>query len=226
MPRAARYAPAGMVFHVLNRGVGRRTLFVTDADYLAFEAVLEETLRTRPMRICAYVLMPNHWHFVLWPARDGDLSAFVQQLTNTHVKRWKAHRHEVGYGHLYQGRYKCFPVQTEDYFYRVVRYVERNALRANLVARAEDWRWSSLGRSACKTAVKRMVSDWPLPRPNDWLEIVNRPQSHAELEALRRCANRGSPFGDASWVAKMANSLGLESTLRPRGRPRRTPQRN
>jgi REP-associated tyrosine transposase len=111
MPRGARYTPGGLVFHVLNRSVGRRTLFDKDADYLAFERVIEETLRTRPIRICAYCLMPNHWHFILWPRNDGDLAAFMQQLTNTHVKRWKEHRQEIGYGHLYQGRYKCFPVQ-------------------------------------------------------------------------------------------------------------------
>jgi len=92
MPRATRYTPGGMVFHVLNRSVGRRTLFEKDGDYFAFERVLEETLRTRPMRVCAYAVMPNHWHFVLWPERDGDLPAFMQQLTNTHVKRWKDER--------------------------------------------------------------------------------------------------------------------------------------
>jgi REP element-mobilizing transposase RayT len=135
-----------MVFHVLNRGVGRRVLFTKDEDFLAFERVVEETLRTRRMRLWAYCLMPNHWHFVVWPERDGDLPAFMQQVTNTHVKRWKEHRHEIGYGHLYQGRYQCFPVETEDYFYQVVRYVERNALRANLVEQAESWRWSSLRR--------------------------------------------------------------------------------
>src|SRR5208283_1487697 len=132
MSRPRRHCPGGMVFHMLNRGVGRRVLFTKDEDFLAFERVVEETLRTRRMRLCAYCLMPNHWHFVVWPERDGDLPAFMQQVTNTHVKRWKEHRHEIGYGHLYQGRYKCFPVETEDYFYQVVRYVERNALRANL----------------------------------------------------------------------------------------------
>jgi putative transposase len=211
-----------MVFHVLNRGVGRRTLFDKHGDYLAFEKVLEETLRTRPMRLCAYCLLPNHWHFVAWPEHDGDLGAFMQQLTNTHVKRWKEHRHEVGYGHLYQGRYKSFPVETDEYFYQVVRYVERNALRANLVARAEAWCWSSLGRANREDAAFPLLSAWPLPRPVDWLEIVNRPQSEEELEALRRCVTRGCPFGSADWVAATARWLGLESTLRQRGRPRRS----
>ena len=91
-----------MVFHVLNRGVSRRTLFEKADDYLALERIIDETLRARPMRICGYCLMPNHWHSVLWPEHDDDLSAFPQQMTNTHVKRWKQHRHETGYGHLYR----------------------------------------------------------------------------------------------------------------------------
>ncbi|OHB66045.1 MAG: hypothetical protein A2V70_19300 [Planctomycetes bacterium RBG_13_63_9] len=221
MPQPRRYFPGGMVFHVLNRGVGRRTLFAKDADFWAFERVMEESLRTRRMRVCAYCLMSNHWHLVVWPERDGDLPAFMQHLTNTHVKRWKQYRHEVGYGHLYQGRYKCFPVETEDYFYRVVRYVERNPLRANLVERAQSWRWSSLRRADRDDPTFPILSPWPLPRPDDWLEIVNQPQSQAELEALRRCVSRGRPFGNPNWVADTARRLGLEPTLRHRGRPKK-----
>src|SRR5271157_2967297 len=170
-----------MVFHVLNRGVGRRVLFTKEEDFLAFERIVEETLRTRRMRLCAYCLMPNHWHFVVWPERDGDLPAFMQQVTNTHVKRWKEHRHEIGYGHLYQGRYKCFPVETADYFHQVVRYVERNALRANLVEQAESWRWSSLRRVEREDPAFPILSAWPLPRPTDWLQLVNQPQTEAEV---------------------------------------------
>ena len=71
-------------------------LFTKDEDFLAFERVIEETLRTRRMRVCAYCLLSNHWHFVLWPERDGDLSAFMHHMTNMHVKRWKQHRREIG----------------------------------------------------------------------------------------------------------------------------------
>ena len=126
-----------MVYHVLNRGVGRQRLFEKPADYAAFEGLMEETLEKSPMRICSYLLMPNHWHLVLWPERDGDLAAFMQRLTVTHVTRWQKHKRRVGEGHVYQGRFKSFPVQEDDYFYQVVRYVERNALRATLVDRAE-----------------------------------------------------------------------------------------
>jgi len=164
--------------------------------------------------------MPNHCHFVVWRERDGDLPAFMQQVTNTHVKRWKEHRHEIGYGHLYQGRYNCFPVETEDYFYQVVRYVERNALRANLVERAKLWRWSSLRRVEREDPAFPILSTWPLPRPTDWLQIVNQPQAEpqaeAEVAALRCCVNRGRPFGDPNWVTDTAKRLGLEWTIRPR----------
>jgi len=210
-----------MVFHVLNRGVGRRDLFEKQGDFLAFERVMPETLRVRPMRVCAYCLLSNHWHFVLWPENDGDLPAFMQQLTNTHVKRWKEHRHETGYGHLYQGRDKSFPVQTNDYFYQVVRYVERNALRANLVERAELWPWSSLGGLGREKISSGVLSDWPLPRPVNWTELVNAPQTESELAALHHCVNRGAPYGDENWIAMTSKQLGLELTLRPRGRPRK-----
>src|SRR5271157_3467525 len=115
MSRPRRHSPGGDGFPLAQPRRGRRVLCTKDEDFLAFERVVEETLRTRRMRLCAYCLMPNHWHFVVCPERDGDLPAFMQQVTNTHVKRWKEHRHEIRYGHLYQGRYKCFPVETEDY---------------------------------------------------------------------------------------------------------------
>ena len=102
-----------MVYHVLNWGVGRKTLFDKDQDFLAFERVVEETLRTCAMRICAFCTLSNHWHFVLWPESDGDLPAFMQQMTNMHVKHWQEYRREIGYGHLYQGHYKCFPVEID-----------------------------------------------------------------------------------------------------------------
>ena len=222
MPRSQRATPGGMVFHVINRGVRRMRLFQRDADYAAFEAIMEETLELRPMRICAYCLMPNHWHLVLWPQQDGELPAFMQRLTITHVTRWQKHRGQVGYGHVYQARYKCFPVGSDEYFYQVVRYVERNALRADLVRGADQWRWSSLWRRLHGTREQRsLLSAWPVPLPRDWLGWVNRAETEAELEALRRSVNRSRPYGSEQWVERVVSTLGLEWTIRPRGRPRK-----
>jgi len=211
-----------MLFHVLNRGVGRMRLFLKDGDFEAFERTIQKTLQTRPMRIIAYCLMSNHWHMVLWPERDGDLGSFMQKLTITHARNWQVHRRRVGYGHLYQGRYKSFPIENDEHCYQVVRYVERNALRANLVGRAEDWRWSSHWQRIHGTAVSRQIlSDWPLPRPTSWRRFVNQPQNDAELAAIRRSVQRGQPYGGDAWTRVMAKRLGLESTLRSRGRPKK-----
>ena len=174
------------------------------------------------MRICGYCVMPNHWHFVLWPAHNGQLAAFMQRLSVTHVTRWQKHHRRIGQGHVYQGRFKSFPVETDEYFYQLVRYVERNALRANLVERAEDWQWSSLWRRESGTPDQRTcLADWPLPRPRGWLKFVNEPETEAELKQLRRCVKRGQPFGSDPWIETTAKQLNLESTLRSPGRPRK-----
>jgi putative transposase len=210
-----------MVFHVLNRGVGRRELFERDDDYAAFEAIVTETLQKCPMRICGYCLMPNHWQFVLWPEQDGGLRG-LKRLTITHVTRWQKRRHVVGEGHLYQGRFKSFPIETDEYFYQVMRYAERNALRAKLCRRAEQRRWGSLWRHVHGSRTERsMLSVWPLPRPRRWVEQVNEPQTEVELAAIRRSVARGRPCGSPDWIEQTAAALGLGSTLRGRGRPRK-----
>lgn len=222
MARSRRVAPGGLVYHVLNRGVARLALFEKDADYDAFERVMAEAMLEFPTRLLSYCLMPNHWHMVIWPREDGELTNFMRWLTHTHVMRWHAHYGTSGTGHLYQGRFKAFPMETDEHFYSVMRYVERNALRANLVRRAEEWRWSSLWRRQSGDAESRkLLSDWPLPRPRNWVEIVNQPQSDAELQALRKSVQRGTPFGSSQWQVRTANRLGLEWTIRPRGRPRK-----
>lgn len=198
------------------------TLFSKDADFAAFEALLHETWQALPIRICAYCLMPNHWHLVLWPSRDGELAAFMQQLTTKHVRRWQLHRRTVGYGHVYQGRYQSFPVEQDEYFYQLVRYVERNALRANLVEQAEAWKWSSLSRRFAGAADERQwLADWPVPYPKKWRQIVNEPQTEPELEAIRRSVLRGRPCGSPDWVQQTAIRLGLESTMRLPHRPKK-----
>ena len=197
-------------------------LFGKSGDYDAFENIVAETVEKRPLRICGFCLMPNHWHFVVWPEKDGQLAAFMQRLTITHARRWQEYRGRVGYGHVYQSRYKSFPVQDDDHFYQVMRYVERNALRANLVERAEDWRWSSLWRNVQGTPEqKSLLSGWPLPRPRTWPKFVNEPQTESELAAIRQAVLRGRPLGASGWVRRTATKLGLESTLRAPHRPRK-----
>jgi len=204
----------------MNRSNARVPIFERQADYEAFERVLDEAQSQVRMRVLAYCIMPNHWHLVLWPEQDHDLSRFVAWLTLTHVQRWHAHRQSAGLGHLYQGRFRSFPVENDEYCLTVCRYVERNALRAGLVDRAEDWRWSSLWRFARgPSAMPDWLAAWPLDRPANWPEWVNSPQTAAELESIRCSVRRGRPYGSESWVQKIAGNLELHGTLRPRGRP-------
>ncbi len=219
-----------MVFHVLNRANARGKLFDDAGDYAAFEKCLAQTLAIVPVELFSYCLMPNHWHLVLRPRASGDLATFMQRLTVTHVRRWHEHRHSSGRGHLYQGTYKSFPVQAdgrgEHHFLTLCRYVERNALRARLVERAQDWRWSSL---RCRfdppapTAELPLppLSSWPVPIPTDWLTRVNRPQRASEVNAMQQCLKRGQPLGEPAWQQRTAARLGLKHTFRPRGRPQK-----
>ena len=220
MPRRARGATGGIVYHVLNRAVPGVTLFAQHGDFSAFERLLRQAQERQPIRLLAYCLMPTHWHMVLWPESDGDLASFMWWLTLTHVQRWHAFHRTAGMGPLYRGRYKSFPVQTDGHFLTVCRYVERNPLRAGLVRRAEEWLWSSLSRGRdVKRPDRPALSDWPVERPSSWVRRVNDPQTEKELEALRLSVTRGRPFGDPSWVGTIAHRLGLEGSLRRPGRP-------
>ena len=229
MPRHARHAPGDVVYHVLNRAAGRRELFRDAGDYAAFLRVLAETIEQIPMRLCGYCLMPNHWHLALWPARNGDLSRFMQRLTITHVRRWVEHRHRVGLGPVYQGRFKSFPVADDAHFTTMLRYVERNPLRAKLVTRAQRWAWSSASSATSAAAVRGTadvplieIAAWPVPRRADWIDWVNAPQTPAEEAAMRRSIQFSRPLGSPAWVANMETRLRLPP-LRPRGRPRKAP---
>jgi putative transposase len=222
MGRAKRVDVGGMVVHALNRASARAPMFDGLADYQQFEEVLGEARLRTGMRILAYCVMPNHWHLVLWPERDGDLARFMTWLTLTHTQRWHARRDSAGSGHLYQGRYKSFLVQADEHLLTVCRYVERNPLRAKLVRRAEAWRWGSLWRREKAKGVE-LLADWPVPRPDGWRRFVNRAETPAELEAVRTALARGRPYGGEAWRDLMIDRFDLSLTLRPRGRPKMAP---
>ena len=225
MPRRGRVIVGDVPYHVLNRAVGRSTLFRKPPDYAAFEDVLVQAHARLPLRLLAYCVMPNHWHFVVWPREDGgrEVSEFFRWLTVTHAQRYHAAHGTSGTGPLYQGRFKCFPIQSDGHLLTVLRYVERNPLRAELVRKAETWRWSSLWQWAqADSRLESLIAPWPVTRPHNWAAVVNEPQTRAEEEALRCCVRRGQPFGNPDWLAQTVEQLGLEHTMRSRGRPRKS----
>jgi putative transposase len=221
MPRQARVTPGGLAYHVLNRAVAGLPLFRKEADYEAFERIMTEAHGLHPTRIVAWCLMQNHWHFVLWPREEGEVTAFMRWLTHTHAMRWHVAHGTVGRGHLYQGRFKSFPIQEDEHFLTVCRYVERNALTAGVADRAEDWRWGSLwARRHGDQRLKAILSDWPMERPAGWVRLVNEPMTEKEVDAIRACVARNRPYGNQQWQDQQAKRLGLLHTLRCEGRPR------
>jgi len=234
MPRAPRVDVAGYCYHVLNRANARYRMFRTEEDFAAFERVLAEAVNRAAgaIELFAYCVMGNHWHLVIRTHEHQAMGAFMKWLTTTHAGRYRVAHGQEGIGHLYQGRYKSFMIENDPHLLTVCRYVERNAARASLVERAEDWVWGSLHCWREGDSERRaMLSPWPAGttgvqeikrynRPKGWLRTVNTPISEAELEALRLSAQRGRPYGGAAWVDQTVTKHGLEATVRQPGRPK------
>ncbi len=224
MARIPRSAVGNEIYHIINRANGREQIFQKEKDYEAFERILFEAKERYPMRILSFCIMPNHWHFVLYPKKDEDLSNFMRWVTHTHTQRYHTYYNSIGYGHIYQGRFKSFPIEKDSHFLQVCRYIERNPLRAGLVQRAEDWRWSSLWIQEKGTdKQKLLLSPWPVEKPRAYLEWVNTLQKDEEekLEKIRYSIKRGKPFGKDNWIKVVAEKFGLISTLKARGRPKK-----
>ena len=220
MPRRTPHNTGGLVFHVLNRGVRRMRLFDRPGDYRLFLDLFRETQKRIPIRCLAYCLMPNHFHLVLWPAADGEMSQFMFRFTSTHSKRWHMAHGTNGTGAVYQGRFKSIPVCNDLHFFRLCRYVERNPVRAGLTAKCEEWPWSSAGQLA-GVGGRVLLSRWPVDRPAFWSEIVNAPENPTETSAIREAIRRNAPFGPESWRTRLASRLEISRSLNAIGRPRK-----
>lgn len=235
MPRTTRALTGGICCHVTNRGNGRMKVFHGRNDYSGFVELMDLACRRVPMRVVGCCLMPNHFHLLVWPHEDGDLARWMQWLMTSHVRRYHGRRGTSG--HVWQGRFKSFPIQrrrptagqraagvlqTEDPVLAVLRYAERNPVRAGLVKRAEDWPWSSLAWWLSPADAPQFWRPEIVLRPRGWLAQVNRAEDEAALAAVHQSTQRGSPFGTPAWTARIVRQLGLESTVRPRGRPKKT----
>lgn len=212
MPRIPRGELSAHAYHVLGRGNNRATVFHEDGDYRAFIRLLTAAKQRCPVRVFAFSVLPNHFHAVLQSTNNLSLSSFMHWWLTSHVRRY--HSHYGTSGHVWQGRFKSFPIQQDAHFLTVVRYVLLNPVRANLVERASQWRWSSLH-------YENLIDAWPVPAPGEWNELLDHPLDDGTLEKLRTSAHRQTPFGDPGWQAAAARLGGIEATLRPRGRPRR-----
>ena len=219
MPRRPRHKLTGVVFHVMNRAVRGTTLFNTHHDFDAFALTMREALERSPaVDVYSYEVLDNHWHSVMGCDRIADLSKFMHWFEGKHANNWAGAHKARGRGYVYQGRFKAVPVQTSHSMLRVCRYVERNALRKNLVSTAEHWAWGSL-YARCNNSYPIPLSEWPIPRPENWIELVNTPQSEKELADLRKCIEHDQPIGSKAWAKAVAPFVGM--TLKRVGKPKK-----
>jgi putative transposase len=218
MPRRSRSGSGGVVFHVINRAARRSTLFPKSADYQTFLEAMAEASSHVSMRLLDYCIMPNHFHLILWPVADGDLSRYMAWLTTRHAQRWRRINGTAGEGAVYQGRFRAIPVQSDHHFLIACRYVERNPIRAGLVRRAEDWSWSSASPHGENCNVPHL-SRWPILQPADWLDLVNGEDPLGGEESIRMSIRRSRPFGHEAWRNETAAALGIRRERRGRPTP-------
>jgi putative transposase len=228
MPRPLRPIDDRIVYHVVNRGNNRAPVFLDDEDYEAFLTALGDLKQRRPFEFHGYCLMPNHIHLLIRPL-ETSISRLMQSLLVSHTQRH--HRRHGSVGHVWQGRFKSPVIQDDDHLLTVLRYIEANPLRARMVEAAGDYRWSSfaahgLGRAdplLDPLATYKSLAKTLQTRQSRWSAFVHKPPSDEELAAIRRSNSTGLPLGTPDWVENLATRLGLDLTIRPRGRPRKTP---
>lgn len=214
MPRTNRALVDNCFYHLINRGNGRQQIFHKDGDYSTFMDVLLPERGKYGVKLLAWCLMPNHFHLLVQPSEADQLNKWMQWLMTTHVRRY--HKHYGTSGHVWQGRYKSFIIQSDDHLLTVVRYIEANPVRATLTPTARQWPWSShQGRNAATEELR--PDPLPINLPEDWTAFVDKPFTDAEVEKVRNSVNRQTPFGNERWRDEMCLIMGLESTVRRRG---------
>jgi len=222
MPRNARVDVGGEIYHVINRANGRFQIFNEDEDYHIFEKLLSDTKKLFSVRILAYCLMPNHFHLILYTENDGDLGKFMHRLSNSHTRKVHAITNTNGSGHLYQGRYKSFLVDKDNYLISVIKYVERNAVRAKLSHLCESWRWGSAWRRIHGTIEqKKLLDQKSFKLPDNYINWINTRDNQEIINIIRNSVKKGVPYGREKWIDNMVLIHHLESTLKSVGRPRK-----
>jgi putative transposase len=229
MPRPLRPIADGLVYHVINRGNNRQPVFHGEDDYAAFLKAVADLKERKAFELYGYCLMSNHIHLLIRP-REGSISRIVQSLLVSHTQRY--HRFHKSGGHVWQGRFKSPVIQNDDHLLVVLRYIEANPLLANMVEHAGDYPWSSFGSHGNGRA--DLLLDPVIPyealargeavRRRRWSAFVHQAPDEMELAAIRRSNETGLPFGERSWVDRLCRRLKLDLTIRPRGRPRKTPE--
>jgi putative transposase len=215
MARMARFVIPGIPHHVTQRGNGRAPTFFGDDDYALYRNLLAEHCAAAGVEVWAWVLMPNHVHLILTPSHEDGLRA---ALARTH-RRYAGHIHarEKRSGHFWQGRFGCVGMD-EAHLAAAVCYVTLNPVRARLVERAQDWRWSSI-HAHLGVADDGITATAPvMDRFPDLVERIAAGEDDAMSERLRRAERIGRPVGDAAFIAALERRSGRILAPARRGR--------
>jgi len=224
MGRPPRISLGGYVYHVVCRGLQPKGIFRSNDDYEEFVTVLAEAVERFEPRVLSYCALPKHWHLVLTPRRDGDLSKLIAWMTVTHSARWHTHPRRASTGGLYERRFRSFPVQDDASLLEVMRFIESHPKRSGFCDSVLEWKWSSAARRSIAAGTDKpmdtIVSSPPLALPSDWPCMLDEELPNEILSKVIRSIQRGCPYGDDAWIVRTAKKMALESTIRPRGRPK------
>ena len=226
MPRPLRPIADGLVYHVINRGNNRQPVFRGEGDYVAFLKAIADLKQRKVFELFGYCLMRNHIHLLIRP-RETPISRIVQSLLVSHTQRY--HRFHHSNGHVWQGRFKSPIIQDDEHLLTVLRYIEANPFRANMVEQAGEYRWSSFGSHGSgrtdilldRVVAYEQLAAGPAVRQRRWSAYVHQTPDEAELSAIQRSNESGLPYGEQPWVDRLCRRLKLDLTIRPRGRPRK-----
>lgn len=234
MPRTLRPIDDGLIYHVIDRGNNRQDVFHKPEDFQAFLQALADLKQRKPFELYGYCLLNNHFHLLMRPLVGAPISRIMQSLLVSHTQRY--HKHHRSGGHVWQGRFKSPVIQNDEHLLAVLRYIEANPLRANIVERADDYRWSSYRAHGLGEADELLdpvtiydeLSPYPAVRQRSLAQRVHLPMEEGAFAEIRRSSATGLPYGDDAWIKRLfplrqAVACSTSNTLR-RGRQGQRPR--
>ncbi len=218
MPRIARVIVPGCPHHLIQRGNRRQRVFFSEEDKAFYLILLGRLARLCGISIWAYCLMENHVHLVAVPKAEDSFARGIGELHRRYTL--VINTREGWRGFLWQGRFLSYPLD-ETYCYSAVRYVERNPVRAGLVARAEMYEWSS-ARAHVRRETHPLLAPFPLQKAiPDWSAYLGQKESANEIDEFRQHERTGRPLGNNEFVRRLEALTGRVLVPRPKGRPRK-----
>lgn len=222
MPRTARIVVPNLPYHITQRGNYRQDVFEDDEDRVSYLSWINDYSKKYKLSIVAYCLMDNHVHFIVIPRDDFSL-AKVFSISHMRYSQYFNKKKKAS-GHLWQGRfYSC--VMDDDYLVTSLRYVERNPVRAGIVRKPWQWKWSSAGEHVGQRKgiidIEKITTLIDTSH-EEWKGYIDLAENKEEVENIRKHTLLGRPLGTKDFIAKLGKRLGRVLSVLPRGRPKKT----